>query len=103
MTDTFGLDDTSLMQIRSILQTFREIDKAIIYGSRAKGNYREGSDIDLALVGNISTKTVSDVLDAVEESYLPYTFDISAYGSLKNDQLREHIDRVGKVFYHSAH
>ncbi|MBN1756737.1 MAG: nucleotidyltransferase domain-containing protein [Chitinispirillaceae bacterium] len=103
MSPAFGLDDATVSTIRHIVGKFAEINKAVIYGSRAKGNYHEGSDIDLALFGAISTKTVSDVLDAVEESYLPYTFDISAYNSLKNDRLREQIDRVGKVIYRSAH
>ena len=78
---------------------FNEVEKAVIYGSRAKGDHRKGSDIDLTLFGIISAETVAGVLDAFEESFLPYTFDISAYGSLKNNQLREHIDRVSKVFY----
>jgi type I restriction enzyme S subunit len=88
-----------MAKIHAILRRYHEIEKAVIYGSRAKGNYREGSDIDLTLFGNINTKTIADVLDALDESFLPYTFDISAYDSLKNDKLREHIDRVGKEFY----
>jgi uncharacterized protein len=99
MNPAFGLDVTTVSRIHSILRNYEEIEKAVIYGSRAKGNYREGSDIDLALFGKVSTKTVADVLDEFEESFLPYTFDIAAYNSIKNDNLREHIDRVGKVFY----
>jgi predicted nucleotidyltransferase len=95
----FGLDNSTIAKICDVLRRYHEIEKAVIYGSRAKGNYREGSDIDLTLFGNVSTKTVAEVLDALDESFLPYTFDISAYDSLKNDKLREHIDRVGKGFY----
>jgi uncharacterized protein len=99
MKPEFGLSEATVSFIRSVLQKFAEIQKAVIYGSRAKGNYREGSDIDLTLFGSIDAKTVADVLDALDESLLPYTFDISVYNTLKNNTLREHIDRVGEVFY----
>lgn len=99
MKPEFGLDHSTVSCIHLILRKYEDIQKAVIYGSRAKGNYREGSDIDLTLFGNVGAKTVADVLDALDESVLPYTFDISAYDSLKNGELREHIDRAGKVFY----
>lgn len=99
MKPEFGLSEATVSIIRAILQKFTEIEKTVIYGSRAKGKYREGSDVDLTLFGNISAKTVAEVLDALDESFLPYTFDISAYDSIRNEQLREHIDRVGNVLY----
>ena len=99
MKPLFGLDSSTIAKIQDVLRRYHEIEKAVIYGSRAKGNYREGSDIDLTLLGNVNTKIVAKVLDELDESFLPYTFDISAYDSLKNDKLREHIDRVGKEFY----
>lgn len=95
----FGLADATVSQIHFILQKYENIEKAVIYGSRAKGNYREGSDIDLTLFGRVSSQTVANLLDVLDETFLPYTFDISVYDSLKNNALREHIDRVGLVFY----
>jgi uncharacterized protein len=99
MKPPFGLHKSTISLIHSILRKHQDIEKAVIYGSRAKGNYREGSDIDLALFGDVGLRTVANVLDELDDSYLPYTFDVAAYVALKNDKLKEHIDRVGMVFY----
>lgn len=75
----------------------------IIYGSRAKGNYRKGSDIDLVLKGE--NLTINDVLkleDDLDELLLPYLFDISILHHIKNPNLLGHIERVGKIFYKST-
>jgi predicted nucleotidyltransferase len=102
MIEKFGLRDGIIERINSIFIKHPNIIKVIIYGSRAKGNYKEGSDIDVTLLGDeISFKELAQILDELDELMLPYTFDISVYQNLKNDKLREHIDRVGKVFYES--
>lgn len=96
----FGLKTGDLAIITQVLQQYQEIELALIFGSRAKGNYKNGSDIDIALKGNISVMTIADckfVLD--EETLLPYMFDVLDYNTLKNEKLKEHIDRVGVVFY----
>jgi len=95
-----GLDKETERKIRAVLASFGEIDKAVLYGSRAKGNYKKGSDIDLALFGeNLTLKTIYKVHDALDELYLPYTFDLSIYEKIQNRDLKEHIGRVGKVFF----
>jgi len=99
MMPLFGLSESTISQIHSILRKYTTIENAVIYGSRAKGTYREGSDIDLTLFGDVDLRTVAAVLDDLNNSFLPYTFDISSYILLKNESLREHIDRVGMVFY----
>lgn len=97
---SFGLKNGDLSTIIQILQQYKEIEQAIIFGSRAKGNYKNGSDIDIALKGEISLKTFSDCQFILEEEILlPYMFDIIDYNRLTNDKLKEHIDRVGVVFY----
>ena len=72
----------------------------IIYGSRAKGNYREGSDIDITLKGEMLTQAIySKINQEIDDLNTPYLFDISVYHFLSSDSLKKHIDRVGLVFY----
>jgi len=99
MTDCFGLEAKVLEQIHSILRRHPDVEKAILYGSRAKGNYHEGSDIDLCLSGNISFASLGDIVDELDDLLLAYTIDVSVYDHLNNDALKDHIQRVGKVFY----
>lgn len=96
----FGLSAKDKQLIQDILAKFANVEKAVIYGSRAKGNFRKGSDIDLALFGDqLTWKELSQISSNLEDTSLPYTFDLSLYQTLTKSTLQEHIDRVGKVFY----
>lgn len=96
----FGLPAATIQKIRTVFSAFPAIERAVIFGSRAKGNYKTGSDIDLTLFGEkLAFDILADVLDTLDELLLPYTFDISLYAKIDNPALREHIDRVGKIFY----
>jgi predicted nucleotidyltransferase len=96
----FGLKQDTINQINQIFSTYPEISKAIIYGSRAKGNYKLGSDIDLTLVGdNINHHQLLEILNKIDDLLLPYFFDLSIFNSLNNPNLIEHIERVGITFY----
>lgn len=97
----FGLKEFDLNYIREKLSEFNEIEKTIIFGSRAKGNYKPGSDIDLAIIGeNINFDTVSRLHSLLEDQGpLQYLFDIVDYTHLNHDELKAHIDRSGKVIY----
>jgi predicted nucleotidyltransferase len=96
----FGLKQDTINQINQIFSTYPEISKAIIYGSRAKGNYKTGSDIDLTLVGdNINHHQLLEILNKIDDLLLPYFFDLSIFNSLNNPNLIEHIERVGITFY----
>jgi uncharacterized protein len=96
----FGLTDESIKLIHDILKKYPEVEKAIIYGSRAKGNYRPGSDIDLTLLGaDLSQNIAGKIWGDLEDSYSPYLFDISIFDQLNAPSLEEHIHRVGQVFY----
>ena len=70
-----------------------------MFGSRAKGNYSRGSDIDIAVKGAISKDVLSALLGAFDETVLPYFVDIVVYGHIKNLALKEHIDRIGTCIY----
>lgn len=97
----FGLKEENLMYLVTVLGKFDEINKAVIFGSRAKGNYKSGSDVDIAIFGeNVTFSTVSRLHAILEdESPMPYFFDIVDYTHLNHKELREHIDRVGKIIF----
>lgn len=97
----FGLRESDLEYIVNVISRFDEIEKASIFGSRAKGNYKPGSDIDIAIYGeNISFDILSKLNSILEEkSPMPYFFDIVDYSHLKHRELKEHIDRVGKIIF----
>lgn len=96
----FGLNERTIKTITDILAKYPEIEQAIIYGSRAKGNYREGSDIDLTFKGkDLTYDIVKRIWGDLDDSDSPYLFDLSIYDQLTNPNFVEHIDRVGKIFY----
>ncbi len=95
----FGLYSKSYNEIIAIIDKYSSIDEVIIYGSRAKGNYREGSDIDITLKGSVIKSDLSKLWQDLDDSYIPYKFDISIYDDLKSESLKEHNERVGKIFY----
>lgn len=93
----FGLSAETLAAIQTCLQQYPEIVWVKIYGSRAKGNYERGSDIDLAF--SSPTDCSADLLEALDNLPTPYLFDVTHYESLKHEGLKAHIDRVGVVIY----
>lgn len=99
--ETFGIPNKSYGLIIDVLKRFDEVDTAIIFGSRAKGNYRNGSDIDLALKGErLTPKIILDISCILNEQLpIPYHVDVVNYNNITIPELKEHIDRVGKVFY----
>ena len=93
----FGLKVGTINNINSVFTKFPEIEEVILYGSRAKGNYREGSDIDITLKGELLTDDIrSKVSLDIDNLNTPYLFDISVFHLLESDSLIEHINRVGK-------
>jgi len=95
----FGIHPDTINILNSIFKSYHVIDEVIIYGSRAKGNYREGSDIDITLKGKVSTDDLSKIYSEIDDSLTPYLFDISVYNKLNSESLKDHIDRVGKILY----
>ena len=95
-----GLNEKTVQAIIKVLSLFDEIDEAILYGSRAKGTYKPASDIDIALKGeNLAIKVLSKIDWALDDLLLPYTFDLSVYSRINNQDLIDHIQRVGIVLY----
>lgn len=99
----FGLTDKDLQFIVEVMKDYPQIDEAIIFGSRALQTYRKGSDIDLALKGKDIAETTYKISASLnEESPLPYYFDVLDYNLIDNDDLKDHIDRIGKQIYKKA-
>jgi predicted nucleotidyltransferase len=101
MSQNHGLSQYALETLKKIFQKYLGIRKVILYGSRAKGNYKNGSDIDITLETD-DTFTHNDLLKIrwdFDDSDMPYTVDVSIYKDLKNENLKDHIKRVGKVLY----
>ena len=98
-SQAFGLSEKTLAVLRSLFNGHSGIERVIVYGSRAKGNYRPGSDIDLTLIA--STLSLSDLMkiqNEIDDLSIPYKVDLSLFHYLDNEELKEHIQRVGKDF-----
>ncbi|PZX58246.1 putative nucleotidyltransferase [Algoriphagus ratkowskyi] len=105
MNSKFGLLASDVEAILSVLSNHAKVERAYIFGSRAKGNYRTGSDVDLALKGSeIDFDTVSQISYLLnEETNMPYKFDVLNYHSITEPKLLVHIDRVGVEVYRRSY
>lgn len=96
----YGLTDTQLTRIQRVLAETPRIERAVLFGSRAKGTFKPGSDIDIALLGNdISFADLLSADNALDDLDFPYFFDLILYRHISEPALREHIDRVGVTIY----
>ncbi len=98
--DRFGLSEREINTIQNILKKFPDVETVYIFGSRAKGSFKEGSDIDLAITNKgVDTISIARIKGEFEESSLPYKVDIVAYPDINHKELKDHIDRVGILIY----
>ncbi len=96
----YGLNENEILQIQTVLAAYPEVEKAILYGSRAKGNYQPASDIDLTLEGHkLNLELLLDIENQLDDLLLPYKIDLSLLHTIDNTALVEHIQRLGIVFY----
>jgi len=96
----FGLQNIDIKKIREVFLSFPQIETVVLYGSRALGNYKPASDIDLTLKGKDLNLTIQQNIEQqLDDLMLPYKFDISIYDQISNTELLEHIKRVGKLFF----
>ena len=96
----FGLTNDSVDKIKKVFAAYPEVSEAILYGSRAKGNFKRGSDIDITLKGEaLDLCKLAKISNQLDDLSLPYTFDFSIYSQITNEELLEHINRVGAIFY----
>lgn len=96
-----GLLDRDMKCILEAIGEFEEIESVILFGSRAMGNYKKGSDVDIAVTGrDVKRETISKLSESLNEVYpLPFFFDVINYGEISNDNLKEHIDTYGIKIY----
>ncbi len=96
----FGLSDADHAAICRVFEKHSCIEKVVIYGSRALGRNRVGSDLDLAFFGdNLTVQDLSKIECDLDDLLLPYTFDIVVFEKIENVDLVAHIERAGKSFY----
>lgn len=96
----YGLSDQQIEKIQAVLAANPQIERAILYGSRAMGNYRSGSDIDLTLQGNqLSVALLLQINHQLDDLLLPWQIDLSIFDQIENTDLLDHISRVGLDFY----
>lgn len=100
MSEKYGLSETDISDVLSILQKNQKIYKISLFGSRAKGVFKDGSDVDLALMGvNLELNDILDASNEIEELLLPFKFDLIIYNRIEEKNLIEHIDRIGIVLF----
>jgi uncharacterized protein len=99
----FGLKQEHINAINNVFSQYHEIKQVIVYGSRAKGNYRVGSDIDLTIIEeDLSFSALLEIENELDDLLLPYKIDLSLKKNISNPELIEHLNRVGVVFYQQA-
>ena len=95
-----GLGEQVVTLMQQVFRNHPEVEKVILYGSRAKGNYKVGSDIDLSMQGEgLSFSLLSTIHEELYALPIPYTVDLSILDNIENANLIEHIQRIGKIFY----
>ena len=96
----YGLKDIELQKLCKVFESNERIERVVLYGSRAKGNYKPFSDVDITMIGEELTHTdLNRISLAIDDLLLPYQFDISIFHTLKNEALIDHIHRVGITIY----
>jgi len=91
----YGISQNALDKIKAVLFSAPGVEQVILYGSRAKGNYKEGSDIDLTIKGNLTFDDLTKLSVRLDDLNLPWEIDLSLHSQIKNENLLEHINRVG--------
>jgi len=96
----FGLPSKTIQKIHGVFKSYPEIKQVCIYGSRAKGNYHPGSDIDLVIMDDLIKDSRLNKLEIdLDDLLLPYKLDLTVFQKIQNQDLIDHINRVGILFY----
>ncbi len=96
----YGLTDIELQKLTTLFEQQPRIERAVLYGSRAKGTFKPFSDVDITLQGEeLTRRDLNHLLSAIDDLLLPYQFDLSLFHTLTNEDLIDHINRKGIVIY----
>lgn len=102
MKTKFGFDDWILSRIIAVFKDFANVEKVTIFGSRAGTNYKNYSDIDLAVFGkNLSHDEFIRIADKIDDLELVYKTDLVHFDNLHNTELKEKILREGVIIFDS--
>lgn len=96
-----GLNEKELQAIKSVFLAHPKVRSVKIFGSRAKGNYRKNSDIDLAIIGDVSQLEAEKISSDLDDLPLPYQFDVKVLNKITSAELLDHIKRVGIIIHGS--
>jgi len=101
MMRRFGLEENDIQAVCAVLACYPEVKKAVLYGSRAKGTYKNGSDIDMTFCGgaDLTLKVLYRIMEGIDNLLLPYMFDLSIFKQISDPDVVAHIRRVGVTFY----
>lgn len=100
MKPKHGLSATTLAKVARVLARFPEVERAVLFGSRAKGTHKRGSDIDIALVGEaLDWRMVGKIYDALDDLLLPHRFSLVHHGAGTDPDVAAHIARVGITIF----
>jgi len=97
----YGLKERDFFYILEIMKKYPEVEKVILFGSRAMGNEKQGSDIDLAILGKeVTQNTIKKLNNDFNEEYpFPYFFDVIKFEDISLKELKNHIEEEGKIIY----
>lgn len=97
----YGLSAQALEKIRDVFTRYPQVEEAVLYGSRARGDYKNGSDIDLTLRGGdaLTHTILSRIANDLDDQLLPYTIDLSIFKNIRNPEMVDQIKRVGVALY----
>lgn len=95
----FGLSESSYQLFLQALRRFPQIERVEIFGSRAIGNYKHGSDVDVVLYGERVDGDLAYELSTIlnEHMPIPYHFDVLSFSDIASPELIDHIKEYGKV------
>ena len=96
----YGLEKSDIQDIVDVLKENSKVQQIILFGSRAKNTYSNGSDIDIALKGEVlNTNDIINLSVELDELDLPYKIDLVIYERIQEKALKEHIDSVGILLF----
>ncbi len=95
----FGLSENTVSKIIEVLTKNKDVQKIILYGSRAKGTHREASDIDLTIIApKLDLTDLMKLETELDDLLIPYKIDLSLFHKIENENLIDHINRSGIEF-----
>lgn len=99
----YGLPERTIQKLCEVFSHYPEVEKVVLYGSRARGTYKNGSDIDLTLWGaELSHSVLSRIDSELDDLLLPYMIDLSNFSQIENPAMIQQIQRDGVNLYEKS-